>query len=143
MTVNTILQTKGNHVATISATHDLAEAVRLLGEMKIGALLVTDGVKAVAGILSERDVVRALAKKGASILSDPVSEHMTREVVSCTGKSDITEIMELMTRGRFRHLPVIENERLVGVISIGDVVKHRLAEIEAETQAIKEYIATA
>jgi CBS domain-containing protein len=104
---------------------------------------VTDGVKPVAGIISERDVVRALARNGASILDQSVADHMTREVVTCTSKSDITDIMELMTTGRFRHLPVVEDGRLVGVISIGDVVKHRLAEIEAETQAIKDYIATA
>ncbi|MBM6596003.1 CBS domain-containing protein [Microvirga pudoricolor] len=143
MSVNNILQTKGTKVATIASTHTMGEAIKLLAEWKIGALLVTDGVKPVAGIISERDIVRAIAHKGHAILGSSVADHMTRDVVTCTSKSDITDIMELMTRGRFRHLPVVENDRLVGVISIGDVVKHRLAEIEAETQAIKDYIATA
>jgi CBS domain-containing protein len=143
MTVNNILQNKGRKIATIEPACTLGEAAGLLAEWKIGALLVTDGSKPVSGIVSERDIVRALAASGAKALDEPVSRHMTREVVTCTGKSDITDIMELMTQGRFRHIPVVENAVLVGIISIGDVVKHRLAEIEAETQAIKDYIATA
>jgi CBS domain-containing protein len=97
----------------------------------------------VVGILSERDIVRAIAERGPSALSEPVSRVMTEKVVTCTGQSGIQEVMELMTDGKFRHVPVVEGGRLVGVVSIGDIVKHRLAEMEAESQAMREYIATA
>src|SRR5215213_891542 len=106
MSVNTILQTKGRKVATIEATRSLGEAARLLSEWKIGAVLV-EGQKPVSGFLSERDIVKAVATKGAKALDEPVSAHMTTEIVTCTGKSDITDIMELMTQGRFRHVPVV------------------------------------
>jgi CBS domain-containing protein len=143
MTVNHILLHKGRSVVTIAPDHTLAEAARLLSDKKIGAVVVTDGAKPVLGILSERDIVRALAERGAGVLDEPVSRSMTGEVVTCTGDAAIHEIMELMTERRFRHVPIVQGGRLTGIISIGDVVKFRLAEIEAEAQAMREYIATA
>ena len=95
------------------------------------------------GILSERDIVRAVARGGAAALEHPVSQHMTGKVVTCTRQTTINELMDEMTQRKFRHMPVVENGRLCGIISIGDVVKHRVAEIEAEHQALREYIATA
>ncbi|MGE3149868.1 MAG: CBS domain-containing protein [Pseudorhodoplanes sp.] len=143
MTVKAILSVKGKHVFTVEPTADLAAAAKLLSEKQIGALLVTGADKRVIGILSERDIVRALASHGASALQMPLSEAMTRKVVGCSQSDTVSVIMERMTSGKFRHLPVIEQERLVGVISIGDVVKHRLHEMEQESSALKDYIQTA
>jgi CBS domain-containing protein len=102
-----------------------------------------DGDRPVTGIISERDIVRAVAMHGAKALDEPVSRFMTEKVVTCTGETSINDVMELMTQQKFRHIPVVESGRLSGIVSIGDVVKLRLEEVEAETQAIKEYIATA
>jgi len=143
MNVDQILSLKGRHVVSVEADQSLSEAVRLLSERKIGALVVVDGRQPVSGILSERDIVRALAAKGAQALDEPVSRFMTGQVVTCTGRSSVNELMELMTQQKFRHVPVVEAGQLAGIISIGDVVKQRVEEIEAESQAIKEYIATA
>ena len=95
------------------------------------------------GILSERDVVRVLGERGAGVLDEPVSSVMTRKVVSCREKDTVSEIMETMTNGKFRHLPVVEDSRVVGLISIGDVVKWRVSEYEREQEALREYIKTA
>ncbi len=143
MTVEHILSDKGRSVVTIEPQQTLADAARTLSERRIGSVLVTDGTRPVLGILSERDIVRAIAAEGAAALERPVSEYMTEKVVTCTGPSSITEVMELMTRGRFRHVPVIEDGQLRGIVSIGDIVNHRLAEIETEHQAMRDYIATA
>jgi CBS domain-containing protein len=143
MNVEHILLAKGRDVATIEPTRTLAEAARTLTERKIGAVVVTNADQAVLGILSERDIVRAVARGGAAALDHPVSQHMTGKVVTCTGHTSINELMEMMTARKFRHVPVVESGRLAGIISIGDVVKHRVAEIEAEHQALREYIATA
>lgn len=143
MTVEHILRTKGRDVVMIEPTRTLAEAAQLLAERKIGAVIVGDVFRPVMGILSERDIVRAVAARGGGALQEPVSQLMTHKVVTCTGQSAITEVMEIMTEGKFRHLPVVEGGRLVGLVSIGDVVKHRVAEIEAETRAMRDYIATA
>lgn len=143
MTVEHILSDKGRNVVTIGPQQSLSDAARTLSERRIGSVLVTDGTKPVLGILSERDIVRAIAAEGASALERPVSHYMTAEVVTCSGPSSITEVMELMTRGRFRHVPVIEDGQLRGIVSIGDIVNHRLAEIETEHQAMRDYIATA
>ncbi|MCB8822678.1 CBS domain-containing protein [Microvirga rosea] len=143
MSVHHILSAKGRTVVTIEPHRTLGEAARTLAERKIGALLVTDGSRPVSGIISERDIVRAVSAQGADALHEPLSRFMTEKVVTCTTKSPVNELMEIMTDGKFRHIPVVENGALVGIISIGDVVKHRLAEIEAEAQAIKDYIATA
>jgi CBS domain-containing protein len=143
MTVDHILAEKGRNVVTIDSQRTIAEAAALLSEKRIGAIIVSEGGRPVAGILSERDIVRAVAAKGAAALEEPISGFMTAKVVTCTGRSGLNELMEIMTSGKFRHVPVVEDGRLNGIVSIGDIVKHRLAEIETESQALREYIATA
>ena len=143
MTVKAILSRKGRDVVTIAPTANLSEAVKLLAERRIGAVVVTGADSHVAGILSERDIVRALGERGAAALGDNVAAVMTRKVTTCTETDTIAAIMERMTTGKFRHVPVVEQGRLSGVISIGDVVKFRVEEIERESDALREYIATA
>ena len=143
MTVKTILATKGGDVATIDPGADLATAAKLLAERRIGALLVCGADRHVAGIISERDIVRALARRGAAALEESVGEVMTRKVITCTEAETVGEIMERMTAGKFRHLPVIEQGRLIGIVSIGDAVKFRLQEMESESAALRDYIRTA
>ncbi|HEX2556643.1 MAG TPA: CBS domain-containing protein [Microvirga sp.] len=143
MTVEHILRTKGRNVVTIEPQRTLAQAAQLLSERRIGAVIVGDAFRPVAGILSERDIVRAVAARGPAALDEPVSQSMTEKVVTCTGESAIDEVMQIMTDGKFRHVPVVENGRLGGLVSIGDIVKHRLAEMEAESRAMRDYIATA
>ncbi|HLK82327.1 MAG TPA: CBS domain-containing protein [Xanthobacteraceae bacterium] len=143
MTVNDILRHKGNQVITIEPTATLAAAVRRLAQHRIGALLVTGAEHRIVGIISERDIVRVLDEKGPAALGAPVAEVMTRRVVTCDRNETIAEIMERITSGRFRHVPVIEHGRLVGIVSIGDVVKARLGELEHEQNALREYIRTA
>ncbi len=143
MTVRTILSQKGKDCVTIAPEATLADAARLLSEKHIGAVVVTGAGQRVAGILSERDIVRALAKHGAGALAQTVASAMTREVVTCTADESIPALMQRMTAGRFRHVPVVEHGQLAGIVSIGDVVKHRIEEVERESQALKEYIATA
>ena len=143
MTVKTILSGKGTNVVTIEPNADLAAAVTLLAEKRIGALVVTGAEGRLIGILSERDIVRALAKHGVAALELPLTEAMTRKVVTCVGSETLSVVMERMTEGKFRHVPVVEGDRLVGIVSIGDVVKRRLEEMEREQSALREYIATA
>ncbi len=143
MTVEHILRSKGRNVVSIEPDRSLIEAARLLSEQRIGAVVVGDSFRPVLGILSERDIVGAVAARGPAALEEPVSRSMTEKVETCTGEAAINEVMEMMTTGKFRHVPVVEGGRLVGIVSIGDIVKHRLAEVEAETQAMREYIATA
>jgi CBS domain-containing protein len=142
MTVSRILAHKGRDVATIQPHHTLADAVSVLGERRIGAVVVAGADQRVLGILSERDIVRALTA-GGEVLGHPVSRYMTANVVTCTPEMLIVDVMEEMTSGRFRHMPVVERGKLAGIISIGDVVKHRLDEMQHETQALREYITTA
>lgn len=143
MTVRRILAGKGRDVVTISPDHTLSEAVRLLCDRRLGALVVVDDAGAVAGIISERDIVQSIALRGAGALSEPVSQSMTSSVVTTVETATVQSVMTEMTTGRFRHLPVLEQGRLAGIVSIGDVVKHRVAEMEDEQQALREYIATA
>jgi CBS domain-containing protein len=143
MTVKTILSGKGTNVVTIEPNADLAAAVMLLAEKRIGALVVIGAEGRLIGILSERDIVRALAKHDAAALELPLTEAMTRKVVTCVGSETLSVVMERMTEGKFRHVPVVEGDRLVGIVSIGDVVKRRLEEMEREQSALREYIATA
>ncbi len=143
MTVETILATKGHNVATIDGDRTLGEAARELSTRRIGALVIVDGGMSVLGIVSERDIVRALSEMGAKALSEPLAQSMTRTVITCSEADTISEIMERMTHGRFRHIPVLEQDRLVGIVSIGDVVKQRLGEMERESEALKDYIQTA
>ena len=143
MTVERILSEKGRTVVTIAPDRTLADAARLLTEKRIGAVVVGDSSRPVLGILSERDIVRALAARGAQILEEPVSHCMTAKVVTCVGHTGVIDVLELMTEGKFRHVPVVEDHRLVGIVSIGDIVKYRLAQAEAESRAMRDYIATA
>ena len=142
MTVRSILNTKGHQIMSVAPDAKLAAAVKLLGEKKIGAVLVMDQSR-LEGILSERDIVRVLGEQGASALEQPVSSVMTRRVVSCRPTDTVAAIMEMMTLGKFRHLPVIEGGVVVGLISIGDVVKWRVHEFESEQEALTHYIKTA
>lgn len=142
MTVKAILDEKGRDVFTIEPERSLSEAVGLLSERRIGALVVLQDGR-IAGILSERDIVRVIGKEGPEVLAMPVSSIMTAAVRTCHEGNSVHEVMETMTRGRFRHLPVEEGGRLVGVVSIGDVVKRRIEDAEREAEQIKEYIATA
>jgi CBS domain-containing protein len=142
MTVRAILDTKGHHIQSVEPEAKLSAAIKILGERKIGAVLVMNRGR-IEGILSERDIVRVLGKRGASVLDEPVSAVMTRKVISCRQSDTVAAIMEMMTHGKFRHLPVVEDERVVGLISIGDVVKWRVQEYEREQEALREYIKTA
>jgi CBS domain-containing protein len=143
VTVNDILSQKGNQVLTIEPAATLATAVQMLAQRRIGALVVTGADHRIVGIISERDIVRVLGEKGTAVLGAPVAEVMTRKVVTCGRNETIAEIMERMTGGKFRHVPVVEHGRLVGIVSIGDVVKARLSELEYEQDALREYIRTA
>jgi len=143
MTVGIILAGKGRDVVTIEPAATLAAAIDLLAEKRIGALLVLGAERRVIGVLSERDIVRVLAERGAAALDAPVSGAMTRKVSTCTEGETIASIMERMTVSKFRHLPVVEQSRLVGIVSIGDVVKHRLHEMERDSAAMCDYILTA
>ncbi|MBH5402161.1 CBS domain-containing protein [Bradyrhizobium sp. CNPSo 4010] len=142
MTVRSILNTKGHQIVSVEPDAKLADAIKLLAEKKIGAVLVMDQSR-VEGILSERDIVRVLGECGAGVLEAPVSEVMTRKVVTCKETDTVAELMEVMTTGKFRHLPVIENGKVVGLISIGDIVKWRVREYETEQEALRDYIKTA
>ena len=142
MHVSTIIGQKGNGVFTVEPGKKMSDMTTILAEHKIGAVIVTDENAHVCGVLSERDIVRALSKDGPSALTRPVSEYMTADVITCKMDDTIEYLMELMTSRRIRHLPVVEDMRLNGIVSIGDVVKCRIAEAEAEADALKAYIAT-
>jgi CBS domain-containing protein len=142
MTVRSILDTKGHDILSVELDAKLSAAVKILSERRIGAVLVMSGGR-IEGILSERDIVRVLGERGAPVLDEPVSTVMTRKVVSCREKDTVSSIMERMTSGKFRHLPVVEDDKVVGLISIGDVVKWRVKEFEAEQEALQNYIKTA
>ena len=141
MLVKHILRDKGRDVVTIAGDATLSEAALLLARKRIGAVVVRDRDGSVAGILSERDVVRAVAEASVHALAQPVSRHMTRNVVTCTETDSVDDLMELMTRKRFRHVPVLADEKLSGIVSIGDVVKTRIAETVREAESLRGYIA--
>ena len=141
MTVKAILSEKGSDIFTLSPEQTISEAAETLTRRRIGALLVLNSRGGMEGILSERDIVRSVANEGASILEKPVSQIMTRKVRHCTPSDTISRVMQLMTEGRFRHLPVLDGDKLVGFISIGDVVRRRISEVEREAESIKEYVA--
>lgn len=142
MTVRAVLGNKGHQVISVSPDTKLSAAIKILSERRIGAVLVMSGQK-IDGILSERDVVRVLGERGAGVLEEPVRSVMTPKVITCQETDTVGAIMEVMTSGKFRHLPVVENDRIVGLISIGDVVKWRVAEYEREQEALQDYIKTA
>jgi len=143
MTVRSILNHKGADVMTITPEQSLHEAIAVLTKEKIGALVVIGPKRDVIGILSERDIVNLLANKDTNRFDNPVSSAMTAPAKTCSPNDTIPQLMHQMTVGRFRHMPVVENGKLVGVISIGDVVKLRLEEMERESEHLKNYIATA
>jgi CBS domain-containing protein len=130
-------------VTTIEPTATVESGIGILAERGIGALVVLGADDRVIGILSERDIVRALAERGAGVLTEPLARVMTRTESTCTQSETVKSIMKQMTAGKFRHVPVVEQERLVGIVSIGDVVKHRLTEMERESEALHDYIQTA
>ncbi|MBB2964291.1 CBS domain-containing protein [Methylobacterium sp. R2-1] len=143
VTVAHILAEKGSSVVTVRPDDPLADAIHLLTENGIGALVVMGEARTVVGIISERDIMHALAAQGATALDLPVSSQMTRKVVTCRRETTNDEVMRLMTEGRFRHMPVCESGKLVGIISIRDVIERQLAVLEAERQAMRDYISTA
>lgn len=143
MIVAMILGEKGRAVVTIGANATIGEAVSELAKHKIGAIVVVEDSDRIVGIISERDVVRAVAKSGMDVLSESVGSIMTSEVMTCSDPETINEVMSRMTLGRFRHLPVEKQGRLTGIISIGDVVKARIEEVEREAEEMRAYIATA
>jgi CBS domain-containing protein len=141
MLVSQILKTKGDLVFTVTPNDTIASVAALLHSRRVGALVVLDGDD-VAGIVSERDVVRAVAEGGSSHLSKPVSSFMTADVVYALPSESIDALMSRMTDRRIRHLPVCKDGRLLGIVSIGDLVKWKITEIEAEADGLKAYIAT-
>lgn len=140
MFVSDILSQKGGSVFTVSPETSVAQVSQQLSVRRIGSVLVLDGEGRVAGIVSERDLVRALASHGAKALELEARQVMTRDVVTCDPDESIDRVMEIMTRGRFRHLPVVRRGELLGLVSIGDVVKSRLEETRHEAEALKAYI---
>ena len=143
MSVAQILRGKGRDVVTTQPHRTLMEAAQLLGEKGIGALVISDASRKVLGILSERDIIRAIAKGGPTALDQAVSKYMTAKVFTVTEETPVESVMETMTNGRFRHVPVTADGVLIGLVSIGDVVKHHVNEIETEHRALREYITTA
>lgn len=142
MIIGQILKSKPRGVMTARPEDSVQDIASKLASRKIGAIIIVGDNGKVAGIISERDIIRLIAEHGAKALSMPASDGMTRNVVCCTRTNTLDEIMEMMTNGRFRHLPVIEDGALVGIISIGDVVKHHTAEVELEVSAMRGYLAT-
>ena len=140
MLVSHILREKGRDVVSVTDDMSISDVVKVLSERRIGAVLVIGSAGGVIGILSERDIVRALANDGSAALQREARAYMTREVVACAESDSIEDVMETMTRGRFRHLPVFDDERLLGLVSIGDVVKSRIADAEIETQTLRQYV---
>jgi CBS domain-containing protein len=140
MIVKNVLVGKRGNVVTIEPTADLTAAVKLLAERRIGAVVILGADHRVIGILSERDIVRVLAEHGPTALNEPVSQVMTRDVKTCSEDDTIEGLMGRMTTGKFRHMPVVEQGKLIGIVSIGDVVKNRVDEIEHESEALRDYV---
>jgi CBS domain-containing protein len=143
MNVAQILAVKGRDVVITQPHRTMAEAAHILNEQAIGAVVVVGAQGEVLGILSERDIVRALARGGADVLHHAVSRYMTHKVMTAGLEATIDDLMDQMTTGRFRHLPIVHQHKLVGLVSIGDVVKYRVAQIETEHRAMRDYIASA
>jgi CBS domain-containing protein len=139
-TASTILQGKGDRVLTVTAEATIASVVELLAGNRIGAVPVINADREVVGIISERDVVRGLSKSGPAVVDQPVETLMTKDIKTCGLDDTIEELMKMMTSRRIRHLPVVENRKLRGIVSIGDVVKQRLDEAQFEVEALKSYI---
>ena len=141
MLVQQILKSKPDHgVISVSANDTVEKATNILSNKRIGTVVVSSDGESLDGILSERDIVREIGKRGVSCLNDPVSSMMTSKIVTCKPEDTADGVLEMMTTGRFRHLPVIENGQMIGLISIGDVVKARLAELSMEKDALEGMI---
>ena len=144
MRISDIIRSKGRSVVTVPPDTDVRTLLSVLAENRIGATVVSADGNTIDGIVSERDIVRALAERGAAVLSEPVSGIMTAEVQTCAPHAHIDELAEAMTVGRFRHMPVVSDDgRLDGIVSIGDVVKIRITELEVERDSLSSYIRTA
>lgn len=143
MNVQKILGAKGGDIVTIEPTADLSAAAKLMSARRIGAVVIRGVGGRLSGILSERDIVRAIAEHGPAALALPVAQVMTRNVMTCGESDTVAALMEQMTAGKFRHIPVVDEGRLVGLVSIGDVVKQRVEEIERESEAMRDYIRSA
>lgn len=143
MTVAMILNEKGRDVVTAKATDTVGDICKTLSERRIGAILVTNAAGQIEGIVSERDVVRVIGKDGPSALEQSVDSVMTHAVVTCADTDTVNSVMARMSAGRFRHMPVVSGGKLVGLVSIGDIVKHRIAQIEREAAQMRDYIAMA
>lgn len=142
MSVKQILRQKGSQIFSIEPDQTVLEVSKILGEKRIGAILVMQG-KSLEGIISERDIIRGLSIRGGEVLADPVETLMTRSVITCASTDSVHDLMEMMTARRIRHVPVVEDGEVQGMISIGDVVKERISETEQEAEALKNYIASA
>ena len=143
MQISQLLRRKGNTVATVEATVSVRDALAQLAEHRIGALVVSPDGNRIEGIISERDIARGLHEHGAGLLTEPVSSVMTADVLTCVPTASVTELAQTMTDHRIRHIPVVTDGKLVGIVSIGDVVKRRLPTLEAEQQAMRDYITKA
>jgi CBS domain-containing protein len=143
MTVAIILKSKGTHVETVRPDASLQDVVERLAKRRIGAVLVTTASGGILGIVSERDVVFALGNGGGIALQRRAEEVMTKNLVTCTTEDRAEDLMEMMTKGRFRHVPVVEDGKLLGIVSIGDVVKRRIEDTDSERAAMRDYIASA
>ena len=143
MIVKNILAGKRGNVVTIDPTADLAAAAKLLAGRRIGAVVILGADQRIVGILSERDIVRALAEHGPAALNKPVSQVMTRDVKTCSEDDTIGGLMGRMTTGKFRHMPVVQQGKLIGIVSIGDVVNSHVEQIDHEAKALRDYIQTA
>jgi CBS domain-containing protein len=143
MTIGMILADKGRDIISVEPAATLKSAATLLAERRIGAVVILGADHRIIGILSERDIVRAIGERGVAALDEPVSQTMTRKVSTCTEGETLISILERMTEGKFRHVPVVDQGRVTGIVSIGDVVKHRLREMERDSAAMRDYILTA
>jgi CBS domain-containing protein len=143
MRISDVIRAKGNAVVTVQPDMDVRALLAVLAEHRIGAVVVSGDGTTVDGIVSERDIVRALADRGAAVISEPVSAIMTIEVQTCTPETPVMELMSVMTHGRFRHVPVVVEDRLVAIVSIGDIVKNRVGELEIERDSLTSYITSA
>jgi len=142
MKLSEVLRNKGSEVYRLKADNSIAEAATTLTEKKIGALLVEDNNGQIVGIVSERDIVAGMGPHGADLHDVRISELMTTNLIKCTGQDTVLQAMGMMTDRRIRHLPVFDGDDLVGVISIGDLVKCRISEVQAESEALRQYIAS-
>jgi len=143
MKVSSLLDNKNQHIISVSPDTEIGEVAEILRQHRIGAVIVLNGPDDIAGVLSERDIVRAVAEHGSPCLEFKAEQLMTKDVIRCALEDSIDRVMELMTEHRFRHLPVMDDRKLIGMISIGDVVKHKIEQVEAEAQQMRSYIATA